>query len=101
MLKVYMYRCAEHGLFDCLMEYEARNSPQSCPVCEVRSPRTWEQAGPMVMNAALPDGTRRFDHIRAKMQLTKERSAAKERGDWQKLEEVRSEIKTRKDRGEI
>lgn len=80
-MPLYPYACPacgeEHTIQMAMKDYDVKMLV-ACPACE--KPMQRQYTGINVMNAALPDGTRRFDGIRrAREQERQERAKIKER----------------------
>jgi len=91
-MKTYCYECPTHGVFATVVEFEDRDKPQPCKECGADSTRTWEGAGPMVLNHSFRDGHKRFDAIRETSKLRKEKADARARGDLDRAARVSKEI---------
>lgn len=101
-LKRYNYKCSDCGVFDSLVEYEDRETPQECPGCgAAECARTWEGVTINVstekLSQSIPDvvAKGRFNKLREQQALKKEIASARERGDFV------TEKKAKKEKGKL
>lgn len=84
--KTYVYYCnACDKRFNKTVDFDTRESTD-CPDCEAICQRSWSGWSPVMstrQSASIPDnvGKGRFDGLREKQMLVKEKAAARERGD--------------------
>lgn len=84
--KNYVYYCNScDDRFEKVVDYEGRESTD-CPECGATCQRTWSGWSPNMStrnSASMPDnvGKGRFDSLRTKQQLVKEKADARVRGD--------------------
>lgn len=89
----YNYICEEHGVFSEIVSYSYRETPQECPKCLSKSPRTWEGHSINYATASLPDGNGRFNNLREISRLRKEKAAARAKKDLASADKISREIK--------
>jgi hypothetical protein len=97
-----MYKCSDEKcghLFDELVQYEYRDEVQDCPECQSDAPRTWEQCFPQVSTEKTSESIPgvaargRFDKLREKQSLKKEKAAARQSGDRATEKKINKEMK--------
>lgn len=95
-LKLYNYMCEDCGEpREVSVEFEQRDEPQECPVCGKQDcPRTWAGVTMNVstskLSQTMPEAAAkgRFDDLRRKQTLRKEKSKARQSGDRQAEKEI-------------
>ena len=99
-MPVYMYKCEScDELFDALVQYEVRDETQDCIECGADAPRTWEQCFPQVStektSQSIPAAAARgrFDGLRRRQELKKEKAAARVSGDRTTEKKIDKEMK--------
>lgn len=89
--KTYDYECRLHGIFTELIHSEEDPDAIDCPECDERAERLL--AAPVVLNNSLPDGTRRFAHIKERTKLQRAAHAAKHSGRFDDEKKIRTEMR--------
>jgi len=99
--RVYVYKCEDcDDTFDVLVEFEQRDEPQDCTICGKQDcERTWHGWTPNVsttkLSQSIPDavGKGRFDTLRRKQELRKEKAASRENRDRVTERKIDKEMK--------
>jgi putative FmdB family regulatory protein len=95
----YNYKCSDCGIFDSIVSYSSRETPQECPACGLDSPRTWEGVTINVstekLSQTMPEAVAkgRFNKLREQQAMNKEIAYARESGDRESEKKLKREKK--------